>query len=118
MVDMTVAEVAAACGVTERTVRRWLSEGRLAGLRVGGRVRIPAHAVRELSVPYTAGAEALPMRPDATTDLDRGALARERRAIRAERLLGQVRSMTAPTDEPNDAVALVRAGRDDPRSLT
>ena len=52
MTDMTVAEVAQMCGVTERTVRRWLKEGRLAGMRVAGRVRISPHAVGELAAPY------------------------------------------------------------------
>ena len=65
MTDMTVAQVAEVCGVTERTVRRWLKEGRLAGVRVGSRVRISAHAVGELAAPYgeTAASPVRPNRP-------------------------------------------------------
>ncbi|MCC6617468.1 MAG: helix-turn-helix domain-containing protein [Chloroflexi bacterium] len=115
MTDMTVAEVAAACGVTERTVRRWLSEGRLPALRIGGRVRIPAHAVRELSVPYDVARDTAP--PAATAGPHSRSRAREQRVARTERLLAQIRAMATGTDGPAEAVALVRAGRDDPRRL-
>src|SRR3989304_2203552 len=52
MTDLDVAEAARALGVTERTIRRWLKDGRLAGFKVGGRIRIPERAVREVASPY------------------------------------------------------------------
>ena len=53
MTDMTVAEAAVAAGVSERTMRRWIRDGRLAGCyKVGGRVRIPERAIREVAEPY------------------------------------------------------------------
>jgi excisionase family DNA binding protein len=114
MTDMTVAEVATACGVTERTVRRWLRDGRLPALRVGGRIRIPEHALRELTAPY--GSDREPSGPPRAAlgphlGADPG-LARAQRAARAERLLAMVRSLATPA-EGDDGAALVRAGRDE-----
>lgn len=116
MTDMTVAQVAEACGVTERTVRRWLREGRLQALRVGGRIRIPTHALREVSAPYGSDAgEAVASPILEGARLAVGASleeeARTQRVARAERLLASVRAMADGGIE--DAVALVRAGRDD-----
>jgi excisionase family DNA binding protein len=114
MTSMTVAEVATACGVTERTVRRWLRDRRLPALRVGGRIRIPERALRELTAPY--GSEGDPHLPTASVleprlGMDPG-LARARRAARAERLLAVVRSLATPAED-DDAATLVRAGRDE-----
>jgi excisionase family DNA binding protein len=114
MTGMTVAEVAIACGVTERTVRRWLRDGRLPALRVGGRIRIPDHAVHELSAPYGSDrgpASALTDIPAAHLRVDPG-LARSQRAARAERLLAMVRSLAGPAGD-DDAAAIVRLGRDE-----
>ena len=52
MTDHDIAETARLLGVSERTVRRWLKDGRLRGYRVGRRVRIPDRAVREAAQPY------------------------------------------------------------------
>ncbi len=117
MTGMTVSEVATVCGVTERTVRRWLRDGRLSALRVGGRVRIPEHSVRELSMPYGSDHDVRPTDAQHVTvspavDTSSAAQARERRIARAERLLAMVRSMAVATGT-EDAVALVRAGRDE-----
>jgi len=38
---LTPREVADELGVTVRTVQRWIADGRLAGNRVGGRIRVP-----------------------------------------------------------------------------
>ena len=47
MPDMTIKDAALAAGVSERTVRRWIREGRLTGCyKVGGRVRVPEGAIR------------------------------------------------------------------------
>lgn len=37
---MSIADVAAACGASDRTIRRWVATGRLAAVRFGGLVRI------------------------------------------------------------------------------
>ena len=52
----TAAEVALELGVSLRTVRRWVADGRLRATRVGGSVRIPVDAYREGSLPSSAGA--------------------------------------------------------------
>lgn len=52
MTDLDVARAAKQLGVSERTIRRWLREGRLVGYKVGGRIRIPERAVREAATPY------------------------------------------------------------------
>lgn len=112
MTDMTVSQVATVCGVTERTVRRWLRDGRLPALRVGGRIRIPEHALRDMTAPYgsePASPRAHTLDPHLTVD---PGLARAQRAARAERLLATVRSMAGPADG-EDSVTLVRAGRDE-----
>jgi len=82
---------------------------------MGGRVRIPAHAVRELSAPYDVTRDTPP--PTATADPRSRAMAREQRVARTERLLAQIRALASGTDGTPDAVSLVRAGRDDPRIL-
>lgn len=52
----TAAEVALELGVSLRTVRRWVADGRLRATRVGRSVRIPVDAYREASPPSPAGA--------------------------------------------------------------
>jgi excisionase family DNA binding protein len=52
----TAVEVALELGVSLRTVRRWVADGRLRATRVGRSVRIPVDAYRELSPPSSAGA--------------------------------------------------------------
>ena len=47
----TAAEVARELGVSLRTVRRWIADGRLPATRVGRAVRIPVDAYRQM-VPY------------------------------------------------------------------
>ncbi|HUG48127.1 MAG TPA: helix-turn-helix domain-containing protein [Candidatus Limnocylindria bacterium] len=54
MTDMDVRAAARELDVSERTLRRWLREGRLDAYRVGGRIRIPARAVRDARSPYQA----------------------------------------------------------------
>ena len=55
MTEMDVSDTARALGVSERTVRRWLREGRLAGYRIGLRIRIPEQSIRDAVAPYGAG---------------------------------------------------------------
>ena len=129
MTDMTVTQVAQLCGVTERTVRRWLKDGRLAGVRVGGRVRISPHAVGELAAPYgdvTTGRIATePMQPAAESphrlqayleDPERLAAVRARRAARTIELLDRVRALAREHPaSPGvlDPEGIIRAVRDE-----
>jgi excisionase family DNA binding protein len=48
---LTVAEVAARLRINVETVRRWLRQGKLKGVRMGGRAgyRIPATELRQFS---------------------------------------------------------------------
>jgi excisionase family DNA binding protein len=45
---LTPRDVARRLGVTARTVQRWIATGRVAGVRIGGRVRVPAGALDAL----------------------------------------------------------------------
>jgi acetyl-CoA/propionyl-CoA carboxylase biotin carboxyl carrier protein len=56
--DLTPREVARELGVTVRTVQRWIADGRLAGTRVGSRVR-----VSRSSLSSVADARPTPQRP-------------------------------------------------------
>ena len=120
MTDMTVAEVARVCGVTERTVRRWLREGRLPARRVGGRVRIATEAVRELAAPYGAAPET-PSGEDRATDdwwaalQDPARLASvdRRRVDHAMALMDQVRAMAIVGAARPASDGLIREMRDE-----
>jgi excisionase family DNA binding protein len=128
MTDMTVTQVAQACGVTERTVRRWLKEGRLAGVRIGGRVRIDAKAVGELAAPYGQAVAGVPGGTVQTAadpadrlrgyleDPARLAAVRVRRAARAMELLDQVQALAQQHSAPPgaiDSAGIIRAVRDE-----
>jgi excisionase family DNA binding protein len=114
MPDMTVKDAAAAAGVSERTVRRWIREGRLAGCyKVGGRVRIPERAIHEAAEPYSE--------PGTINDLavlDSPARAREfqlRRARIAFEEVDRIKATMKPPSGPDDtAVAYIREWRDGP----
>ncbi len=64
---MTPREVAEQLGVTVRTVQRWVTDGRLAAVRVGGRVRIAPEALNAMSQPGNPrgalAGQAAPTRP-------------------------------------------------------
>lgn len=108
MTDLTVAEAARAAGVSERTMRRWISDGRLAGCyKVGGRVRIPERAIREVAEPYGDPREPAdsPHRPT-DADIRRAKLAFER----IDRILKRGRPPSGPDDT---AEAYIRQGRDE-----
>lgn len=118
MTDMTVAEAARQAGVSERTMRRWIREGRVAGCyKVGGRVRIPDRAIREATVPYettplTAQDEPPSEGPSwwrrpTDAELLRAKLAFER--------IDRIRSLGRPPAGPDDTgVAYIRELRDGP----
>ena len=116
MPDLTVAEAAHAAGVSERTMRRWIRDGRLTGCyKVGCRIRIPERAIDEVAEPY---GERLEM-----VDEDRARIdvwpgptdAQIRRATlafeRIDRLLPRMRPPSGPDDT---AVAYIREWRDAP----
>jgi excisionase family DNA binding protein len=124
MSDMTVVQVAERCGVTERTVRRWLKEGRLQGMRVGGRVRISAHAVGELAAPYgDVASQPVPSPAQSVSPLraflddpERLAAVRARRAARTMELLDRVRALAQANPAPPGALdpdGIIRAIRDE-----
>ena len=110
MTDLTVAEAATAAGVSERTMRRWIRDGRLAGCyKVGGRVRIPERAIHEAAEPYGEGIITGAASPRRITDeqICRARLAFER----IDRLRAQGRPPSGPDDT---AVAYIRELRDGP----
>lgn len=74
-------------GVSERTLRRWIREGRIASYKVGGRVRIPERAVREAAVPY-----------DGSTGVDLTPTPEAGAALRAERLVGALHDPAGRAD--------------------
>ena len=117
MTDMTVAEAAAAAGVSERTMRRWIRDGRLAGCyKVGGRVRVPERAVRDAAEPYGGSAPFAPAIDDARR-LDsplRASEAQIRRARAAFDEIDRIRARGRPSTGPDDtAEAYIRQARDD-----
>jgi excisionase family DNA binding protein len=117
MPDMTVAEAAKAAGVSERTMRRWIREGRLAGCyKVGGRVRIPERAIQEAAEPY-ASTEAKTAIDDLSV-LDSPTRARHfqlQRARLAFEEIDRIRAHGRPPTGPDDtAVAYIRHERDAP----
>ncbi len=67
---LTVREYAAEARVTERTVRRWITEGRLRALRQGKKYLIPS----EESASAQIGTRARPSLPGAAKPIGEGAL--------------------------------------------
>jgi excisionase family DNA binding protein len=117
MPDLTVKDAAVAAGVSERTVRRWIREGRLAGCyKVGGRVRVPEGAIREAAEPYGAGATR-PTVIDEIYVLDsptRRRFFELRRARLAVEAIDRIRARMKPPAGPDDtAVAYIRQGREE-----
>lgn len=109
MSDLTVAEAARAAGVSDRTMRRWIREGRVSGCyKVGGRVRIPDRAIREAAVPYGA--------PDQDPTVGRAPTDAELlRARLAFERIDEIRARGLPPAGPDDtAVAYLRDWRDGP----
>lgn len=117
MSDLTVAQAAKAVRVSERTMRRWIREGRLAGCyKVGGRVRIPARAIQEAAEPYGSTEAQLPV--DELSVMDSPARARKFELIRARLAfeeIDRIRATMKPPSGPDDtAVAYIRDLRDGP----
>jgi excisionase family DNA binding protein len=117
MTDLTVAEAARAAGVSERTMRRWIRDGRLTGCyKVGGRVRIPERAIREAAEPY--GSAITSTRADDVAVLDSPARARAFQLKRARLAFEEIDRIVAdmkPPSGPDDTViAYIRQERDAP----
>lgn len=92
--------------------------------RVGGRVRIPASAVREMATPYGGSSATAPGAPGAPPpdgpawltslqDPGRVAAVDARRAERAVALMDMVRAMATPSAAHANGPGLVREGRDE-----
>jgi excisionase family DNA binding protein len=118
MPDLTVAQAAEAAGVSERTMRRWIRDGRLAGCyKVGGRVRIPERAIRDAAEPYGEPTERKQVVDDISV-LDSPARARAfqlQRARLAFEEIDRIRAGGRPPSGPDDtAVAYIRQERDAP----
>lgn len=113
MTDMTVAEAATAAGVSERTMRRWIREGRLAGCyKVGGRVRIPERAIRDAAEPYGASRAGDPRTFDTPRRISDAQIRRARLAFdRIDRILADGRPPSGPDDT---GTAYIRELRDGP----
>ena len=45
---LTVSQVAEACNATNQTIRNWIKNGRLSGIRIGNRFLIPREEVDRL----------------------------------------------------------------------
>lgn len=118
MTDMTVAEAARQAGVSERTMRRWIRDGRVPGCyKRGGRVRIPAQGLRETAAPYDTSPLKAPVEPASggpswwrrptDAELLRAKLAFER--------IDEIRARGSSPSGPDDtAVAYIRDLRDGP----
>ena len=116
MPDMTVAQAAEAAGVSERTMRRWIREGRLAGCyKVDGRVRIPERAIHEAAEPYgKAAGSPGNLVDDRRIDLSPAPSdAQIRRAIAAFERIDRIRARGRSSSGPDDtAEAYIRRLRD------
>jgi excisionase family DNA binding protein len=118
MPDLTVAQAAAAVGVSERTMRRWIRDGRIDGCyKVGGRVRIPERAIQEVAEPYGERSGPRPSVEELSI-LDSPARAREfqlQRARLAFEEIDRIRARGRPPSGPDDtAEAYIREWRDGP----
>ena len=110
---MDVAATARQLGVSERTIRRWLRDGRLSGYRVGGRIRIPASSLREARAPYRTDVEAPPSGENLDHDPRGEPPYLLRRRQEAARIMDDIRARSKPPAGPDDtAEAYVRYIRD------
>src|SRR3990172_3588636 len=110
----TAAEAASELGVSLRTVRRWVADGRLRAIRVGRSVRIPQDAycpasrIGEVAADYAAPgvARAWPDTPD------RLAEQRRRAAALMDRLASNGRPATGAADTADANLHALRGGID------
>lgn len=68
----TLPEVAEACRVSIRTVRKWIASGRLACVHVGRRYTVTQEAIDEMRSRYGRPAVELSARPTPPPELRRG----------------------------------------------
>jgi excisionase family DNA binding protein len=96
---LTPRQVADELGVTIRTVQRWVAHGRLAGRRVGGRLRIPRSAL--------AGMGAMASQPPARAGIRRLLIAnRGEIAARVARTAHRLGMTVIGLREPHDATPI------------
>ena len=106
----TAAEAASELGVSLRTVRRWVADGRLRAIRVGRSVRIPQDAycpasrIGEVAADYAARgvARAWPDTPERLTEQ------RRRAAALMDRLAANGRPATGAADTADAILDAVR----------
>jgi excisionase family DNA binding protein len=129
MTELDVAQTAERLGVSERTIRRWLRDGRLVSYKVGGRIRIPERAVRDAAAPYgtreaiaprdlsgdpaTAAGDAVgaPLLAMLDDPVRRAAALRRRREIAAAKM-DEIAARSRPPAGPHDTVdAYIREDR-------
>lgn len=105
MTDMDISDTARILGVSERTVRRWLRQGRLAGYRVGRRIRIPEASIREAAMPYgtegsgTNANEASPSLLDPIVAFLEDPARLQARRERAARTMDEIAASTRPAGD-------------------
>lgn len=106
----TAAEAASELGVSLRTVRRWVADGRLPAIRVGRSVRIPQDAysptprIGEVAADYAAPGVAVvwPDTPERLTEQ------RRRAAVLMDRLATKGRPATGTSDTADAMLDAVR----------
>jgi len=99
---LTPRQVAAELGVTVRTVQRWVADGRLPAVRVGGRLRIPRGGIAAVAPSATGSAAAI----RALLIANRGEVAA--RVARTARAMGiRTIGVNATDDRPPDGMDLV-----------
>lgn len=115
MTDMDVGEAARMLGVSERTIRRWLAQGRLAGYRLGGRVRVPARAIGEALAPYGSNPASPTVDQPDSSGIETYLAGRERLLARrraAAATMDRIRARSRPArNESETADALLREER-------
>lgn len=55
---ITIADAAELLGVTDRSIRKWIAEGRLRGYRVGRHIRVDVADVYAFARPIPTGGDA------------------------------------------------------------
>jgi acetyl-CoA/propionyl-CoA carboxylase, biotin carboxylase, biotin carboxyl carrier protein len=98
---LTPREVAEELGVTVRTVQRWVADGRLPAIRVGGRMRVSRSSLGSVADAAAPG----PMRIRALLIANRGEIV-QRIARTARRLGIRTVAIHAADDRPPDGVDL------------
>jgi acetyl-CoA/propionyl-CoA carboxylase biotin carboxyl carrier protein len=101
--DLTPRQVAEALGTTPRTVQRWIAQGRLPAVRVGGRMRVSRSSLAAFSSSTAHGGEPPQRRIRSLLIANRGEIA-VRIARSAHRLGIRVVGVTARDERPPEGL--------------